>query len=153
MAFKPIGNTFVERVMQQMFLQKSCFPVRHVLLIDLSLDRHMSHPNQPAEPRGVAAAAAEPPFEPIILSPHMKHADRLISCLDSRSHLSPELGGDPFVSIHHEHPRMLIQHLIQPGISLGGVVVEPPLHDTRTQLFRDLDRPVAAEGIQHDDVV
>lgn len=108
MAFKPIGNAFVERVMKQMFVQKSRFSVRHVLLINLSLDRHVPHANQPAEPRGIAAAAAEPPAKPIIFSPHMKHTDSRGCCRYSPSHLRTKFGCDSLVSIHHKDPRMLV---------------------------------------------
>ena len=125
----------------------------HILLIDLPLDRHMSDANQPAEPGRIAAAPPDPSSKPIVFSPHMKHTDGRIGCLYNRSHLRPELGGDPFVGVHHEHPRMLVGHLIQPGISLGGVIVEPSLNHPHAHLLRDLDRPVAAEGIQNDDIV
>lgn len=48
---------------------------------------------------------------------------------------------------------MFVRRPIQAGISLGGVIVEPSLNHARAHLLRDCDCPVAAEGIQDDDVV
>lgn len=127
--------------------------MRDVLLIDLPLDRHMPDTNQSTEPGRIAAAPSNPLPKPIILSPHMEHTDRRFSGRYSPSHLRPELGGDPFVGIDHENPRMLVRRLIQPGISLGRVIVEPSLNHAYTHFRCDRDRPVAAERIQNDDVV
>jgi hypothetical protein len=38
-------------------------------------------------------------------------------------------------------------------ILMGGPIVESALDDTGPHLFRDLDRAIAAEGIQHDNIV
>lgn len=113
----------------------------------------MPDANQSTEPGRIAAAPPDPLSKPIVLSPHMEHADGRLGCCYRRSHLRPELRCDPFIRIHHEHPGMPVRRPIQPGISLGGVIIEPSLNHARAHLLRDLDRPVAAEGIQHDDVV
>jgi len=112
-----------------------------ILLIDLPLDRHMSDTNQSAEPGRIA------------VPPHMKHTDHRFSGLDSLFHLRPELGGDPFVGIDHEDPRMLVRRLIQPSVSLSRVVVEPSLNHAHAHFLCDRDRPIAAERIQNDDIV
>ncbi len=124
-----------------------------ILLIDLPLDRHMSDTNQSTEPGRIAAAPSDPLSKPIVLPPHMKHTDHRFSGLDSLFHLRPELGGDPFVGIDHEDPRMLVRRLIQPGVSLSRVVVEPSLNHAHAHFLCDRDRPIAAERIQNDDIV
>lgn len=113
----------------------------------------MPDANQSAEPGRVAAAPLDPLPKPIVFSPHMKYIDGRRGRRDRRPHLRPEFGGDPFVSIHHEHPRMLVRRLIQPGISLGRIIVELSLNHARTHLLCYRDRAVAAEGVQNDDVV
>ena len=110
-------------------------------------------PHQPGDPGRIEAAVLDPAAHEHVLVADAEGAFGPCRIAGDRQHFVTQIGWRHLVSVRRIDPWIFVLDFLQSVGALARFRIVRPLIDAGPCCLRNLDRPVGAEGIQHNNVI